>query len=443
MAHDKSTTENHSEAGGNRRFRMPKLFADSDDTAPETEETAERIAQRASALGVTLPAPMDEEVIVAANRPYEGAPRASVLRMSPEEAAAEMKAEAAASSLEARTATATSSATATATSFTNAAAVPAKVAPAQTSQNNTTRADANPVVAARNDAEHSVNTDDVTSLSGTSTQNMVGQGVARLVPSASAASASLAVPARLEAAAGTAALTQPEPGESAARNERATPTDLPAETKRVLEAGGHVLRKLDSLESGMELMTRLMQEICDRGTAQEKVFDTLHSELQDYKNDFIYEHLKPVVRPLLFLYDSLEQFEDELAQQERPQVDERRRGLSPALVRQNMAFFREQLVEALRICEVTPMQTPEGVFDPKCHKAVDIALVEQEQENMIQRVVRSGWYLNGHVFRPAEVVVGRTTADYNAQIWNYGHGKNGERPASGAHPDVSATTGNA
>jgi hypothetical protein len=34
------------------------------------------------------------------------------------------------------------------------------------------------------------------------------------------------------------------------------------------------------------------------------------------------------------------------------------------------------------------------------------------------------------VFRPAEVVVGKTTADYNAQIWNYGHGKNGEKPAA-------------
>src|SRR4028118_936335 len=100
MAHDKSTTENHSEAGGNRRFRLPKLFADSDDTASETEEAAERIthqriAQRANELGVKLPAPIDEEIIVAANRPYEGAPRASVLRMSPEEAAAEMKPEAA------------------------------------------------------------------------------------------------------------------------------------------------------------------------------------------------------------------------------------------------------------------------------------------------------------------------------------------------------------
>jgi hypothetical protein len=91
MAHDKSTPENHNEAGGNRRFRLPKLFADSDDTAAEIEETAERIAQRASELGVKLPAPIEDEVIVAANRPYEGAPRAAVLRMSPEEAAASEK----------------------------------------------------------------------------------------------------------------------------------------------------------------------------------------------------------------------------------------------------------------------------------------------------------------------------------------------------------------
>jgi molecular chaperone GrpE (heat shock protein) len=245
--------------------------------------------------------------------------------------------------------------------------------------------------------------DETPLLSGTAAQDVVGLGVAR--------PATPATPNRAESA--------------------AAPSGLSGAPQRVLDEDRHMMRKLDNLEDGMEEMSRLLQEICDRGTAQDKVFDTLHSELQDYKNDFIYEHLKPVVRPLLFLYDSLEQFEDELAQQERPETDERRRGLSPALVRQNMAFFREQLVEALRICEVTPMQTPDGVFDAKCHKAVGIELVEQEQENHIQRVVRSGWYLNGHVFRPAEVVIGKMSAEYNAQIWNYGHSKNGERPASG------------
>jgi molecular chaperone GrpE (heat shock protein) len=400
MAHDKSTTDHNNEAGGNRRFRLPKLFADSDDTSQQTEETAERIAQRASALGVELPAPIHDEVIVAANRPYEGTPRASVLRMSPEEAAAAMKAEAALSTASERNIAANSSANAATTqstaqqvettqaqtaqvgatqpSATQANPPRATATPAGASSSNATPASTTPVAAARAAAPKPLDTDETPVLSGTSAEDVIGLGVAR--------------PA--------APVTQ-DRGESVT-----APPKSPDTAQRVLAEDRNVMRKLDNLEDGMEQMSRLLQEICDRGTAQEKVFDTLHSELQDYKNDFIYEHLKPVVRPLLFLYDSLEQFEEELALQERPQTDERRRGLSPALVRQNMAFFREQLVEALRICEVTPMQTPDGVFDAKCHKAVGIELVEQEQENHIQRVVRSGWYLNGHVFRPAEVVIG-------------------------------------
>jgi molecular chaperone GrpE (heat shock protein) len=396
MAHDKSTTDNNNEASGSRRFRLPKLFADSDDTASTTEateETTERIAQRASELGVKLPAPTEEEVIVAANRPYEGAPRASVLRMSPEEAAAELNAEAAAEALQKRAAQAAAS-------------------QARTSQSSM-QAEMLNTPPVRNVASAPVEDDNAPLLSRNSEHDVIGLGVAGAVAPTLASRHVADVQS-----------------ESLTRTQSAAPAELLTEAQRVLEEDRYMMRKLDNLEDGMEQMSRLLQEICDRGTAQDKVFDTLHSELQDYKNDFIYEHLKPVVRPLLFLYDSLEQFEDELALQERPQGDERRSDLSPALVRQNMAFFREQLAEALRICEVTPMQTPEGVFDPKCHKAVDIALVESGQENMIQRVVRSGWYLNGHVFRPAEVVVGKTTADYNAQIWNYGHGKNGEKPAA-------------
>jgi molecular chaperone GrpE (heat shock protein) len=395
MAHDKSTTENN-EASGSRRFRLPKLFADSDDTASTTEateETTERIAQRASELGVKLPALTEEEVIVAANRPYEGAPRASVLRMSPEEAAAELNAEAAAEALQKR-------------------AAQAAAFQARTSQSSM-QAEMLNTLPVRDVASAPVEGDDAPLLSRNSEHDVIGLGVAGAVAPTLASRHVADVQS-----------------ESLTRTQSAAPAELLTEAQRVLEEDRYMMRKLDNLEDGMEQMSRLLQEICDRGTAQDKVFDTLHSELQDYKNDFIYEHLKPVVRPLLFLYDSLEQFEDELALQERPQGDERRSDLSPALVRQNMAFFREQLAEALRICEVTPMQTPEGVFDPKCHKAVDIALVESGQENMIQRVVRSGWYLNGHVFRPAEVVVGKTTADYNAQIWNYGHGKNGEKPAA-------------
>jgi len=181
-----------------------------------------------------------------------------------------------------------------------------------------------------------------------------------------------------------------------------------------------LMQEIESLRGEIGEIGRTLQEFSDRGMAQEKVFSTLHSELQDYKNDFIYEHLKPVVRPLLFLYDSLEQFDDEMAVQEVSPDQEKRGGLTPSRVRENVVFFREQLVESLRICEVTPMARPEGKLDPRLHKLVGTEIVEPEQDGVIQRLVRSGWYLNGRVFRPAEVVVGKGRDSYNSQVWDKG-----------------------
>lgn len=170
----------------------------------------------------------------------------------------------------------------------------------------------------------------------------------------------------------------------------------------------YLVSEFQQMQSDMERMYRLVQTVSERESAQEKIFNTLHAELRDYKNDFIYEHLKPVVRPLLFLYDSLEQFDAEIALYERPNSGERRQsGLSPSLVRENISFFRDQLVEALRICEVTPMETPKGAFNPRLHKVIDVVPVDAKQDGLIQRVVRGGWYLNGQLLRSAEVIVGK------------------------------------
>lgn len=194
---------------------------------------------------------------------------------------------------------------------------------------------------------------------------------------------------------GTAAPSLPESNGSAA------PSGPPASPAAL------IIDELKQVSDGMELVFRLLSDINERETAQEKVFDTLYSELREYKNDFIYEHLKPVVRPLLFLFDSFEQFEREVQAQERPAGEERRGGMSPTLVRENLFYFREQLVEALRICEVTMMEAPQGEFNAKLHKAVEVVEVEAEANNTVQRVVRSGWYLNGQLLRPAEVAVGK------------------------------------
>jgi len=162
-------------------------------------------------------------------------------------------------------------------------------------------------------------------------------------------------------------------------------------------------------------LTEQIRAVNERESAMERVFNTLHSELADYKNDFLYEHLKPVVRPLLFLFDSLEQFDGEVAMAqsalaEAGGVMDTTSVLSAPIVRENVHYFRDQLVEALRVCEVVLMDPPSGAFNSKFHKAVDVIPVSQAEDGKIMRVVRAGWFLNGQLLRPAEVVVGKFRA---------------------------------
>ena len=190
---------------------------------------------------------------------------------------------------------------------------------------------------------------------------------------------------------------------TASKNRQAT-IDALAHVKP--DASEAILGELQGMQLHLEQVANMITAISERESSLEKVFDTLHTELTDYKNDFIYEHMKPVVRPLLFLYDSLEQFDKEVAIYEQPQ-ERRQTGLAPSVVRENLAYFREQMVEALRICEVTLMDPPQGAFNARLQKAVDVVPVEESQDNTILRVVRAGWFLNGQLLRPAEVIVGK------------------------------------
>ncbi len=214
------------------------------------------------------------------------------------------------------------------------------------------------------------------------------------------------------------AATRPAASEASNDNAAQNSDDMAAQNAQtqniqVLNANlATLLAGMDEMCGGLQEIYGVLHKVSERDTAGERVFNTLHAELSDYKKDFIYEHLKPVVRPLLFLYDSLEQFEEEIEPFDpigaQPTSVERSGVMPTRLVRQNTIYFREQLTEALRVCEVTPMDDPEGVFNARFHKAVKIVPVDAAEDGKVQRVVRSGWFLNGQLLRPAEVVVGKS-----------------------------------
>ena len=197
-----------------------------------------------------------------------------------------------------------------------------------------------------------------------------------------------------------------------AQTQAADAGDSNAATPNAPSRSSVVAAELAEMRDEIGRLSEQVTQVNERESSLERVFDTLHAELSDYKNDFLYEHLKPVVRPLLFLFDSIEQFDTEVAmtQSANPTPTATPGTLSAFVVRENVEYFRDQLVEALQVCEVTIMEAPRGAFNSKFHKAVDVMPVPREQDGNIVRVVRSGWFLNGQLLRPAEVVVGKFRA---------------------------------
>lgn len=185
--------------------------------------------------------------------------------------------------------------------------------------------------------------------------------------------------------------------------EMGAPTEAPA-----LSPGQMVRRTVSrngsdvgELKADLDEMRLMLKKINERGSVDQKVFDSLHTELKEYKNDFFYERLKPIVRPLLFLHDSLTQLDTEVSSSESSDQEMQK------TVRENLTYFCTQLEEVLAICEVTPIPETSGTFDSAVHKAVETVSVPHDDDNTIQRVVRGGWYLNGALLRPVEVVRGR------------------------------------
>ena len=209
-------------------------------------------------------------------------------------------------------------------------------------------------------------------------------------------------------AAAEAALSDLEPETNGAPTSTSAAGETAKTGAKNVSSGGDMALEIASLRATIDHLSEQVTQVNERETSLERVFDALHAELADYKNDFLYEHLKPVVRPLLFLFDSLEQFDGEVAMAEATmKTDSKGEVLSPPVVRENVRFFRDQLIEALRTCEVTIMDAPRGAFNAKFHKAIDVMPVAAPEDGNIVRVVRSGWFLNGQLLRPAEVVVGK------------------------------------
>lgn len=136
----------------------------------------------------------------------------------------------------------------------------------------------------------------------------------------------------------------------------------------------------------------------------QRLFDSMHRELKEYRDNFLHESLqKPFIRDLLNLFDDLSAL---LAQLKNAgKNDAKRSSLKQSA--DNLENTIAGLVEILHRLEVTEIQ-PKDVVDLALHKVVSYEPTDfAEEDGRIVMRLKRGFLWRDKVLRPEEVIAKR------------------------------------
>ena len=135
-----------------------------------------------------------------------------------------------------------------------------------------------------------------------------------------------------------------------------------------------------------------LERIESDDNTRKAAFSTLYKELEQYKQDFIFQLEKGLLFDLLLFYDSLLWFQNRSEEQSQEE-------------RESAQFLIEEFLEVLQRRDVTPF-APASEFDPKLHRVVQtIPTTVLELDHHIQAVFKQGFFRGEQVLRIEEVIL--------------------------------------
>jgi molecular chaperone GrpE (heat shock protein) len=161
-----------------------------------------------------------------------------------------------------------------------------------------------------------------------------------------------------------------------------------------------VIRKFEPLN--LDKIEKEVSAIRQSESVNHRLFDSLHHELQAYRDNLIRESLqKPFLRDLLVLFDDL----SALVADANENAGNAKARPQEARLRDNLTNLLHYLVEILHRLEVSEME-PQERIDRSQHKVLEVEPASNEAEDgLIVRQVKCGFTWHGRVLRPAEVVI--------------------------------------
>jgi molecular chaperone GrpE len=195
-----------------------------------------------------------------------------------------------------------------------------------------------------------------------------------------------------------------------------TQDDRVASGISVLISGIHSLgQRIEALEESMvrkfedlhfQKIEQQLTAIRESESVNQKLFDSLHEELINYRDNFVRDSLqKPVIRDLLVLFDDLNKIVEQV--EASPNSGE---GTTSAQLRNNLDNTLHFLVEIFHRLEVVEIESNETV-DRTLHRIISIEKAESaEEDGQIAKRLKRGFMWRDKVLRPEEVVVKRFAA---------------------------------
>ena len=153
----------------------------------------------------------------------------------------------------------------------------------------------------------------------------------------------------------------------------------------------------------LQKMDEQLAAIRSSESVNQQLFDTLHAELINYRDNFLHESLqRPFIHDLVLLYDDLMG----LAEQLRSAAEEKKRG-HISQWRDNLDNAIHSLVEILHRFEVKEIE-PKEFLDRSIHRVVSYEPADfAEDEGRIVMRVKRGFLWRGKLIRPEEVIAKR------------------------------------
>ena len=200
-----------------------------------------------------------------------------------------------------------------------------------------------------------------------------------------------------------------------------------AEQSLMLTALGKHINAQHALPAALESLREEMARLGSVESANQKLFDALHTELKGYKDNFLFDALqKPFVRDLVSLFDDLRDVHAGMLRRleaarpagQDPGKDGEPVGEEVAFLRTSAGNLENQIhhmIEVFLRMDVTISETRGGApLDKKAHRVVSFEqAAAPADDGFVHRSVKPGFLWRDRLIRPEEVVVRRWTPPPN------------------------------